>query len=73
MAMRKIVVQAFEDPSRPQGGHAVILLRGVDSMPERPSIRLRPVEVGDSLDARGLWRGAADGLKSDDVIPGSRR
>ena len=28
--MRKIIVEAFEDESRPQGGHAVILLYGLD-------------------------------------------
>lgn len=56
--MKRIVVEAYEDPSRPQGGHAVILLRGVEDMPDRPSIRLRPVEaeLGGS-NARGLWRG----------------
>ncbi len=55
--MKKIVVDAFEDPSRPQGGHAVLLLRGLTEMPARPSIRLRPVEAGVAGDARGLWRG----------------
>ena len=55
--MKKIIVEAFEDPSRPQGGHAVILLRGVDTIPERPSIRLRPVEIGEMGEVRGLWRG----------------
>ena len=55
--MKRIVVEAFEDPSRPSGGHAVILLREVAAMPDRPSIRLRPVETEFGGDRSGLWRG----------------
>lgn len=55
--MKRIVVEAFEDPSRPNGGHAVILLREVGTIPDRPSIRLRPVETELGGDRSGLWRG----------------
>lgn len=30
MTMRQITVEAYEDESRPQGGHAVILLHGLE-------------------------------------------
>ena len=43
--MRMIGVQAFEDPSKPEGGHAVILLRGLATAPDRPAFRLRPVDA----------------------------
>lgn len=56
--MRQITVEAFEDESRPQGGHAVILLHGLDGVDARPTFRLKPVDATGSSDARAL-RGRA--------------
>lgn len=42
--MKQIEVEAVEDRSRAEGGHAVILLRGVDRMAGAFRFRLRPVE-----------------------------
>lgn len=54
MTMRQITVEAYEDESRPQGGHAVILLHGLDTVPDRPAFRLRPVDaVAAGADTRG--------------------
>lgn len=52
--MKQITVEAYEDESRPQGGHAVILLHGLDVVSERPSFRLKPVDA--VADARGTQR-----------------
>lgn len=54
MTMRQITVEAYEDESRPQGGHAVILLHGLEQAPDRPAFRLRPVDaVVAGADRRG--------------------
>lgn len=54
MTMRQITVEAYEDESRPQGGHAVILLHGLEQVPDRPAFRLRPVDaVVAGADRRG--------------------
>ncbi len=42
--MQRVFVEAYEDESRPQGGHAVILIHGVDRMPENALFRLKPVD-----------------------------
>jgi hypothetical protein len=52
--MKQITVEAYEDESRPQGGHAIILLHGLDVVSERPSFRLKPVDA--AADARGTPR-----------------
>ena len=57
--MRKIIVEAFEDESRPQGGHAVILLHGLDNVPQSTTFRLRPVDAGQHTELRSLWRNNA--------------
>lgn len=56
--MRQITVEAFEDESRPQGGHAVILLHGLDTVAERPTFRLKPVDAASNGEERAL-RGRA--------------
>jgi hypothetical protein len=55
--MKQITVEAYEDESRPQGGHAVILLHGLDVVSERPSFRLKPVDA--VADTRGTQRARA--------------
>lgn len=56
--MRKITVEAFEDESRPQGGHAVILLHGLDNVPAGTTFRLRPVDASQHTGDRA-WRSAS--------------
>ncbi len=48
--MRKVSVEVLEDASHPEGGFAVILLLGVQALPDGAEFRLKPVEA----------RGAAD-------------
>lgn len=55
--MRKVTAEAFEDTSRPEGGHAVILIVGLDGLSDHPTFRLRPVDAGLVADHRGLWAG----------------
>ena len=43
--MKRVEIEAFEDRSRSEGGHAVILLRGIAEAAEVKSFRLRPVET----------------------------
>ena len=42
--MQNVKVEVFEDTSRPDGGHAVLLLHGVSSLPDRVQFRLKPVD-----------------------------
>lgn len=57
--MKKITAEAFEDTSRPEGGHAVILIVGLNDLPDNPTFRLRPIDAGLAADHRGLWMGRA--------------
>ena len=43
--MKHVEVEAVEDRSRAEGGHAVILVHGVKSAPDAVRFRLRPVEA----------------------------
>lgn len=42
--MQLIFVEAHEDESRPQGGHAVIVIQGLGSLPEKAQFRLKPID-----------------------------
>lgn len=52
--MKKVSVQAYEDRSRPEGGHAVVLLQGLDSIPTSTTFRIRPADSAAS-DAPPGW------------------
>ena len=43
--MKRISVQAYEDRNQTDGGHAVLLLDGVMSIPDRLTIRLRSADA----------------------------
>ncbi len=53
--MRKLTVEAFEDLSRPGGGHAVIRIRGLADVPDNLTFRLRPADGSSALDRPGSW------------------
>ena len=53
--MNRIGVEAFEDRSRPEGGHAVILLMGLKAVPSRPSFQLRPAGTSEHADLPAAW------------------
>lgn len=55
--MLKINVEAFADESRPRGGYAVILLRGVSNIPPQPTIRLKPIDSGLDGHRHRAWLG----------------
>ena len=40
--MRKLSVEVHEDSGRPGGGHAVIRLLGLDTLPDSLTYRLKP-------------------------------
>lgn len=42
--MQLIFVEAHEDESRPQGGHAVIVIQGLASLPDKALFRLKPID-----------------------------
>ena len=44
--MRTLTVQAYEDLSRPEGGHAIIAVQGLDGAEEKLAFRLRPLDGG---------------------------
>ena len=46
--MRKVDVEIADDQSRPEGGYAIVLLRGVTSLPDRASFRVKPVDARDA-------------------------
>ena len=43
--MKKVSVEVLEDASHPEGGYAVLLLRGVTSLPDGATFRLKPLEA----------------------------
>ncbi len=53
LALRKVSVQAYEDPGHPEGGHAVLLLQGVTKAPPSPVFRLKPGDAATAADAAG--------------------
>jgi len=53
----KINVEAFADESRPRGGYAVILLRGISNIPPQPTIRLKPIDGGLDGPRHRAWIG----------------
>lgn len=61
--MRKVVVEIAEDTTRPEGGHAVILLRGVTVFPDHATFRLKSVE------ARGHEEAGFNEWPHGDLVP----
>lgn len=55
--MRKVSVHAYEDPGRPEGGHAVVLLHGLTKAPNAPTFRLKPADASTGADANGWPQG----------------
>lgn len=55
--MRRIEIEAFEDRTRPDGGHAVIVLHGVGRLPSDLVFRLQPVEFSALDGAAPSWLG----------------
>lgn len=65
--MRTLTVQAYEDQGRPEGGHAVIVVHGLDGPDEGVSFRLRPI------DPSGDGTGSAQWIDSRRAEVGKRR
>lgn len=53
--MRKLNVEVQEESGRPGGGHAVIRLMGLQSLPDGVTYRIRPVDTALHADANGAW------------------
>ena len=53
--MRKLSVEVHEDSGRPGGGHAVIRLLGLDTLPDSLTYRLKPVDSAHGPDAPGAF------------------
>ena len=53
--MKKVEIEAFDDTSRPQGGHAVVVVRGVTRLPDKLTIQLRPLEAGQAGGPDDRW------------------
>ena len=53
--MKRIDVQAYGDPSRPDQGLAIVLLRGQRGLPAVPVFRIRPVDPLEADDIAGQW------------------
>ena len=60
--MKKVEIEAFDDTSRPQGGHVVVVVCGVTRLPEKLTVQLRPLEGG-------LTAGLEDGWPTGDRSP----
>jgi hypothetical protein len=54
--MRTIDVEVFDDQSRPGGGHAVILLCGLEGVPPRSVVRIRPLDSVPLAEVAGTRR-----------------
>ncbi len=55
--MKKVTVQAYEDRSRAEGGHAVILLQGVTQPKGLVAYRIRPSDAARASGGEGGWIG----------------
>lgn len=53
--MRKLNIEVLEDSGRPGGGHAVIRLLGLESLPDNITYRIKPVDGGSTSEASGAW------------------
>ncbi len=53
--MGRIAIEAFEDRTRAEGGHAVILLTGLKVVPNRPAFRLRPAGLDEDAELPFAW------------------
>ncbi len=53
--MGQLAIEAFEDRSRAEGGHAVILLTGLREVPSRPAFRLRPAGLQEDSELPFAW------------------
>lgn len=51
--MKKLSVDVFADKSRPEGGHAVIRLIGLERLPDSVTFRLKPVDSAQQ--GEGAW------------------
>ena len=63
-ALRKVSVHAYEDPGRPEGGHAILLLHGLTKAPPELSFRLKPSDASVITDASGWPAGELRPLAS---------
>lgn len=55
--MKKVTIQAYEDRSRTEGGHAVILLQGITEPKGLVAFRIRPMDAARGHDGNGGWIG----------------
>lgn len=55
--MKKVTIQAYEDRSRTEGGHAVILLQGITEPKGLVAFRVRPLDAARGPDGNGGWIG----------------
>ncbi|MFM9942200.1 MAG: tetratricopeptide repeat protein [Hyphomicrobiaceae bacterium] len=53
--MRNLSVDVYADTSRPEGGHAVIRLNGLEKLPDSLTFRLKPVDSAQQ--GEGTWFG----------------
>ena len=53
--MGRITIEAFEDRTRADGGHAVILLMGLKAVPSPPAFRLRPAGLEPDVELPFAW------------------
>ena len=53
--MRKLNIEVLEESGRPGGGHAVIRLMGLHSLPDNVTYRIRPVDTALHADGQGAW------------------
>lgn len=49
--MRKLSVDVYADKSRPEGGHAVIRLNGLDTIPDSLTFRLKPLDTAQQAES----------------------
>lgn len=55
--LKKVTIQAYEDRSRAEGGHAVILLQGLTEPKGLVAFRVRPLDSQRGSDGNGGWIG----------------
>ncbi len=53
--MGQVTIEAFEDRTRADGGHAIILLTGLKEVPHHPAFRLRPAGLEQDSDLPFAW------------------
>lgn len=66
--MAEFLITAIEDEDHPEGGHAILIVEGVNDLPDAPQFLLRPVDVLRQSPAFDVWHRPLSHRATDDGV-----